>query len=358
MATTHPLLAAEFHPVRNLPFTPETVVAGTAKRIWWRCHNGHEWETTGNSRASSGTGCPTCAGQRILQGYNDLATVRPDIAAEWHPTKNAEPPFDVTVSNGKKAWWLAPCGHEWQAVIASRTGQGVGCPVCSGRKTLEGYNDLATLRPDVAHSWHPLRNGEITPSQVNQYSNSQRWWLCGKGHEWKSTVNNRSHGQGCPFCSEGGGFKRGKPGYVYFLEHKELRSFKIGVTNIGTHRLEQFKAEGWTVLHLHSFADGSHALAVEGAIKHWWRAELKLPPWLGPEDMMQTNGWTETVSSDELTTLECVKRIQSQAELVQRLQFPVLNVEQSSPEIGPASDITFSTAYGPIQDTQPSKLRP
>ncbi|WP_104062308.1 zinc-ribbon domain-containing protein [Arthrobacter sp. 4R501] len=320
MTTTHPKLAAEFHPFKNAPFIPSTVVAGTGKKIWWQCLQGHEWETTGNSRASMGTGCPTCAGQRILVGYNDLATVRPDIAAGWHPTKNGlSRPSEVTVSNGKKAWWLADCGHEWEAVISSRTGQGVGCPVCANRRTLSGYNDLASLQPRVADSWHPTKNGDVSPSDVNQYSNSMRWWLCEQSHEWKSTVSNRSHGQGCPSCSEGGGFKPSKPGYVYFLEHRTLRSFKVGITNVGTQRLAQFKADGWTVLHTQLFDDGGHALAVEGAIKHWWRVGLGLPMWLGPEDMIRTNGWTETVHSDELTALECIGRIRSEAELLRNI---------------------------------------
>lgn len=320
MATTHPLLAAEFDSSKNAPLTPSTVVAGTARKLWWRCAPGHEWETTGNSRASSGTGCPTCAGQRILEGFNDLATVRPDLASEWHPTKNGSRlPSEVTVSNGKKAWWLADCGHEWEAVVSSRTGQGVGCPVCSGRRTLAGFNDLATLQPSVALSWHPMRNGTTTASDVNQYSNSSRWWLCDQGHEWESTVNNRSHGQGCPFCSEGGGFKRANPGVVYFLEHKVFRSFKIGITNVGTTRLNHFKMDGWEVLHLERFEDGSHALAVEGAIKHWWRVERRLPMWLGPEQMLRTSGWTETVHSDELTAAECIDRIAKESHLVRAL---------------------------------------
>lgn len=320
MATTHPNLVGEFHPFKNAPFTPSTVVAGTGKKIWWQCPHGHEWETTGNSRASSGTGCPTCAGQRILVGYNDLATVRPDLAAEWHATKNNDRrPSEVTISNGKKAWWLADCGHEWEAVVSSRTGQGVGCPVCSNHKTLAGYNDLATRQPRVARSWHPIKNDGVTPSHINQYSNSMRWWLCEEGHEWESTVNNRSHGQGCPFCSEGGGFNRGKPGYVYFLEHRTFRSFKVGITNVGTHRLDHFKGDGWTVLNLELFSDGSHALAVEGAIKRWWRVDLGLAMWLGPDDMMRTGGWTETVNSDELTALECIARIRSEAELVRNV---------------------------------------
>lgn len=320
MLSTNPQLAAEFDLIRNAPLTPATVVAGTAKKLWWICAKGHEWRTTGNSRTSSSTGCPTCAGQRILDGFNDLSTLRPDIAGQWHPEKNGDRrPSEVTVSNGTRAWWLGECGHEWEAVIASRTGQGVGCPICSNHKTLPGHNDLATLRPDIAAEWHPSKNAPKTPSEVNQYSNRIFWWTCEKGHEWRSTVNNRSHGQGCPDCSEGGGFNRLMPGYVYFLEHRALRSFKVGITNVGTKRLDHFRAAGWEVLNLELFHDGSHALAVEGAIKRWWRVGLGLPMWLGPKDMGRTSGWTETVHSDEVTAAECIARIRSEATLVRRL---------------------------------------
>lgn len=314
MATTHPKLAAEFDLEKNIPFTPLTVVAGTATKIAWKCKVGHQWETTGNSRTSSGTGCPICAGQRILEGFNDLATLRPDLASEWHPTRNGERrPSEITVSNGKKAWWIGKCGHEWEAVVASRTGQGVGCPICSGHKTLAGFNDLATLRPDIARSWHPTMNDGVTPFDLNQFSNSVRWWCCDKGHEWQSTVNNRTHGQGCPDCSEGGGFKRSKPGFVYFLEHEVFSAFKVGITNVGTSRLDHFSADGWKVLYLELFEDGAHALAVEGAIKHWWRVDLGLPMWLGPEDMQRTSGWTETAPSAELDELECINRIRRES---------------------------------------------
>jgi hypothetical protein len=320
MHTTNPDLAAEFHPFRNAPMTSRTVVAGAARKFWWLCRFGHEWEATGNSRASSKTGCPVCSGQRTLAGFNDLSTVRPDIASDWHPTKNGtRTPASVSVSNGAKAWWRGNCGHEWQSVIASRTGQGVGCPICSGHRVMAGVNDLETQRPDVAASWHPTRNGPAHATSVTQYSNSIRWWLCGYGHEWESTVNNRSHGQNCPSCSEGGGFKRALPGYVYFLEHRGFSAFKIGITNVGTKRLAQFQSVGWKILNLEHFDNGAHAVVVESIVKHWWRVGLGLPMWLGPEEMPRTSGWTETVHSTEVNAIECIARIKREAQTIRSL---------------------------------------
>ncbi|TCK63132.1 zinc-ribbon domain-containing protein [Curtobacterium sp. PhB136] len=327
METIRPDLALEFHPTKNAPSTPATTSAGTGARLWWRCEEGHEWQQTGNARTSMGLGCPKCgaqaaiesgkkrsgSGRRLHVGINDLASRRPDVAAQWHPTRNGDlAPSDVTSSTGVKAWWLDEFGHEWESVIASRTGGGVGCPICSGHKTLAGFNDLATVRPDVAAEWHRIKNGELLPSVLTQFSNRIVWWECTKGHEWKSTVNNRSHEQGCPVCADRG-FQQSKPGFVYFLEHRGLRSFKVGITNEGTVRLDLFQIEGWTILNLERFQNGAQALQVESAIKRWWRKDLGLPMWLGPEDMARTSGWTETISSDELTARECIERIRTEA---------------------------------------------
>ena len=50
-------------------------------------------------------------------------------------------------------WWKGSCGHEWQASVKSRTINGTGCPYCSHNTILEGFNDLATVCPDVAAEW-------------------------------------------------------------------------------------------------------------------------------------------------------------------------------------------------------------
>lgn len=37
---------------------------------------------------SEGSGCPYCAGRKVLPGFNDLETLYPDVAAQWHREKN------------------------------------------------------------------------------------------------------------------------------------------------------------------------------------------------------------------------------------------------------------------------------
>jgi len=130
---TYPGIAAEWHLTKNGELTPDQVVAGSNKRFWWQCPQGpdHEWEAKLSNRTSTNkTGCPCCAGQKVSV-TNSLATQFPDIAAEWHPTKNGElTPDQVVAGSGKIFWWQCPQGpdHEWPATLVGRTREGAGCP--------------------------------------------------------------------------------------------------------------------------------------------------------------------------------------------------------------------------------------
>ena len=125
------------------------------------------------------------------------------LMAEWNWVKNNElglDPLKISDKNHKKVWWICCLGHEWQATIKNRT-SGNKCPYCMGRKVLKGYNDLSTTRPDLFKEWNWQRNKEISPYDVSSGSNKKVWWTCKLGHEWESTINCRSSGTGCPYCS-------------------------------------------------------------------------------------------------------------------------------------------------------------
>jgi len=196
-------IAAQWHPTRNGDCTPDQVHAGTDAKAWWRCEQGHGWEAPVSRRTRQGSGCPVCTGRTVLAGFNDLATVSPDTAKEWHPTRNADrTPDQVTAGSGKKVWWRCGQGHEWEATINSRTSGGNGCPVHTRQKLLAGYNDLATRFPAIAKQWHPTRNADRTPDQVTAGHHTKVWWKCPSGHEWQAAVYSRtSGGHGCAVCA-------------------------------------------------------------------------------------------------------------------------------------------------------------
>src|SRR5262249_16466498 len=153
------------------------------------------------------TGCPFCAGRRGSE-TNSIATLFPDIAAQWHPTKNGDTtPDKVAVGSHLNVWWKCPKGpdHEWQATITNRTRIGSCCPSSPG-KQVSVTNSLATLFPEIAAELHPTRNGHLSPNDIVSGSSKKIWWLCSNSmdHEWQSTVVNRTRvGRGCPYCNSG-----------------------------------------------------------------------------------------------------------------------------------------------------------
>ena len=138
----------------------------------------------------------------ILEGYNDLSTTNPNLAKEWDYEKNYPLlPTQVAAKSNKKVWWKCKKGHEWRAVISNRN-KGIGCPICSHRQILEGYNDLATTNPEIAKEWNYERNHPLLPTQVAAAGKKKVWWICKKGHEWLATLYSRKAGSNCPKCAK------------------------------------------------------------------------------------------------------------------------------------------------------------
>ena len=204
-ASRFPAVAMQWDAVKN-GCTPEQVRSDDRKRYWWLCGKGHSWQATIRSRINTthANGCPYCAGRRVLPGENDLKTQRPDIAAEWDVEKNAPlKPSDVTPGSNKRVFWRCRLGHSYQSRIGDRTVNGHGCPYCTGRKVLPGFNDLKTFCPQVAEEWHPILNGALQPTDVTRASHRKIWWLCHRGHEWNAMISSRTSARpsGCPYCA-------------------------------------------------------------------------------------------------------------------------------------------------------------
>ena len=197
---TNPTLAKEWDYEKNGSLRPEHILANSGKKIWWKCSKGHEWQATIAHR-NVGQGCPYCSNRRILIGYNDLATINPKLANEWNYEKNGDlKPDDFTSNSGKKVWWKCSKGHEWQATINNRN-NGTGCPHCSNKQVLKGYNDLVTVNPKLACEWNYERNSNLRPEHILANSHKKVWWKCEKGHEWQAQIKSRNYGSGCPYCS-------------------------------------------------------------------------------------------------------------------------------------------------------------
>ena len=199
LEVVHPELGKQWHPTRNLPLLPKDVAPESGKKFWWLCDAGHEWQASPNNRSKQ-PNCPQCVGKRPSP-QNNLEVLNPDLAKEWDFSANgALLPGDVLASSHRKVWWKCLKGHCWEASLSNRS-RGRGCPYCSNKAVGED-NNLFVTRPDIASQWLQGRNGGRSSTDVTPGSKTRVWWKCSFGHEWESSISNRTSSQsGCPVCS-------------------------------------------------------------------------------------------------------------------------------------------------------------
>lgn len=137
IAVLFPSLMKEWHPTLNNHLDPTKISRGSAKRASWICAEGHVWESSIINRTKNDAGCTICSGYSPSE-KNSLASLYPDVAVEWHPTKNVDlSPANVTCKSGKRVWWKCKtCLYEWQTNVKNRTLLGSPCPLCSKDKAV------------------------------------------------------------------------------------------------------------------------------------------------------------------------------------------------------------------------------
>jgi hypothetical protein len=326
LLTTHPEFARQAN-----GWDPSEFTSGSGSVKDWKCALGHEWKNTIHDHLKSKTGCPICANRRIQLGFNDLLTTHPEIAKEadgWDASK-------VSAGHDKKLGWVCSLGHKYKSPVYSRTGpRKSGCPYCSGRKVLSGFNDLASTHPNLAteaHGWDPKTVSighnstkewkcslghlwKISPmSRVmkgNKFSgcpicggrklltgfndiatkhpqvaeqafgwdptqviggHTKRKWKCELGHIWSAdTISRINMGVGCPTCSKTG-FDPNKDGYLYFLSHPHWNMQQIGITNTPQKRLKDHERLGWEVLEVRGPMDGLATQDLETSLLRFLR---------------------------------------------------------------------------------------
>ena len=188
LLTQFPKIAAEAD-----GWDPKKIISGSGEKKSWVCQFGHKFEATVISRTNRGAGCNICSGKKIQSGFNDLATKFPDIAKEAHGWD----PRLVSVGTHTKYLWMCQKGHQYEMAPHSRTGQNSGCPYCSGRSVLAGYNDFASTHPELAKEadgWDPTK--------ISAGSHEVKNWKCSKGHSFRVNPNQRtSRTSNCPTCA-------------------------------------------------------------------------------------------------------------------------------------------------------------
>lgn len=200
LLTAAPELAFEWHYEKNAPLLPEMVIGTSHRGVWWLCSLGHSWQSQIVNRRN-GTGCPYCAGKRVIPGETDLKTLRPDIADDWDYSGNGLLlPEHVTAQSSRAVMWRCELGHSYKATISSRF-NGKGCPYCAGKRPVLGETDFASVHPELLPEWDYEKNGTLCPEHFTTGSHKKIWWRCKNGHVWQTQIYHRHIGMGCPYCS-------------------------------------------------------------------------------------------------------------------------------------------------------------
>ena len=150
-----PELVAQLHLTENDHISLDKVTSGSALKAVWVCNDRqntppgcthpHIWTAAVKDCAGSkncrGKGCPFCAGT-VVCPCNSLVVKAPEVAAQWHPTRNGnKQPDQVGASSSLRVWWqhvneVTGELHEWIARVGNRvrTWSRVGrlsCPLCN-----------------------------------------------------------------------------------------------------------------------------------------------------------------------------------------------------------------------------------
>ena len=190
LATSHPELAKQAD-----GWDPQSVTAGSHKKLSWKCSLGHVWITGVQVRTGKQqSGCPFCSNNKVWPGFNDVAFTNPELIEEadgWDPAH-------IVSGSSKKLSWKCKLGHKWNASVIERTSAKKSqCPICNWSVLLDGFNDLYTVDKKLAseaHGWNP--------KEVIANYGGKKEWKCLNNHLWSAPVRIRQQkGYGCPVCT-------------------------------------------------------------------------------------------------------------------------------------------------------------
>ena len=202
----------------NKPIEITEVSFGSNKKVQWKCKEGHTWITKVNIRTSE-RGCPYCSGQRVSDKNSFKIWCEQNgewgqqLLKEWTGSDETNTPIEINAisyTSDKKVHWKCKEGHQWTAVMHSRTRQKQGCPYCSGRRVSD-KNSLKTwciengeYGQQLLQEWTGIdeNNNPIEIDKISRANSKKVHWKCKEGHQWTATIKNRTlHKSECPYCT-------------------------------------------------------------------------------------------------------------------------------------------------------------
>ena len=276
LLSQYPLIAEEWDYEKN-DLLPNSISKFSSKKVWWKCKRcGNSWNQTVANRTFNNSGCPKCNIENvnsfceqafyyyIKQAFPDSINGDSHIGMEldifipsinigieydgevWHDSKKKKEidsrknllciENNITLIRIREPRLLDMDNCVNFRRVDSTTSESLNKVIINVlnylnvknidvnieadcAKILEQYaskkytNSLLSVYPEIAAEWHPIKNGNLRPEQVNKSARLKVWWLGKCGHEWNMAVKDRTlkpgvradgkrkKGYNCPYCS-------------------------------------------------------------------------------------------------------------------------------------------------------------
>lgn len=191
--TTHPEISKKWDHEKNGDLTPSLITAGSNKKIWWKCDNGHSWERIVSKQIYQNCPFEVSYSSQI----NKLSQTHPELLKEWDYEKNKNySPESLTATSKRTVWWKCSAkGHIQRKMIKNWVKS--GCSLC--------VNGLAENYPYLRNEWVFEKNDELgfDFDQLLSRSTAKAWWKCSNNHEYRAVVHSRTrdNSSNCPYCA-------------------------------------------------------------------------------------------------------------------------------------------------------------
>lgn len=193
-------LIAQLHPTLNEGLDTSKLFVGSSLKVWWKCQNHNHAYLAAVRHKVDGQGCAVCLGRQIVPGFNDFATLRPDIVHQFHPEKNCDlTPQNIGKNYKERVWWKCDLGHEFESRPVNRK-DAASCPVCSGRTLLKGFNDVESQYPHLVEAFITERNPGVKLDEIGKSYRQKLWWKAPCGHETHALISNCIPKIPCEYC--------------------------------------------------------------------------------------------------------------------------------------------------------------
>ncbi|NLE27705.1 MAG: zinc-ribbon domain-containing protein [Clostridiaceae bacterium] len=183
---------------------PEQVKPLSAKKIHWRCKEGHSFLSQVRYFISANNPCPEC------RRLSESVAGKPHMMKFWDFEKNTMDADKISAKSKDIAYWKCDkCGYEWQSTIRSR--QNDQCPCCESNMAIaKGINDFSTVYPLLGKDALQELNPDIDLGLEGVGSHKRILWRCHVcSHEWKAPIYGRIRRDTrdyyitkCPVCAK------------------------------------------------------------------------------------------------------------------------------------------------------------